>query len=73
MRRKSASVAAGVPKFISQSVAFAYRFDQGTKTEDSPCIGAAAGEMGDAMESLEQQTLNAPGGIGSPANAVAIK
>jgi nucleoside-diphosphate-sugar epimerase len=58
-----ASVAAGVPKFISQSVAFAYRFDPGTKTEDSPCVGAAAGEMGDAMESLEQQTLNAPGGI----------
>ena len=58
-----ASVAAGVPKFISQSVAFAYRFDPGTKTEDSPIIGAAAGDMGEAMESLEQQTLNAPGGI----------
>jgi nucleoside-diphosphate-sugar epimerase len=58
-----ASVAAGVPKFISQSVAFAYRFEPGTKTEDSPCVGAAAGEMGDAMESLERQTLGAPGGI----------
>ena len=58
-----AAIAAGVPKFISQSVAFAYRFDPGTKTEDSPIIGAAAGDMGEAMESLEQQTLNAPGGI----------
>jgi nucleoside-diphosphate-sugar epimerase len=58
-----AGIAAGAPKFISQSVAFAYRFDPGTKTEDSPIIGAAAGAMGEAMESLEQQTLNAPGGI----------
>jgi uncharacterized protein (TIGR00725 family) len=58
-----ASVAAGVPKFISQSVAFAYRFDPGTKSEDSPIIGAAAGDMGEAMVSLEQQTLAGPGGI----------
>ena len=58
-----AAVAAGVPKFISQSVAFAYRFDPGTKTEESPIHGAAAGEMGEAMTSLEQQTLAAPGGI----------
>jgi nucleoside-diphosphate-sugar epimerase len=58
-----AAVAAGVPKFVSQSVAFAYRFDPGVKTEESPIHGAAAGEMGAAMESLEQQTLAAPGGI----------
>jgi nucleoside-diphosphate-sugar epimerase len=59
----AAAVAAGVPKFISQSVAFAYTFEPGVKTEESPIHGAAAGEMGAAMESLEQQTLAAPGGI----------
>jgi nucleoside-diphosphate-sugar epimerase len=58
-----AAVAAGVPKFISQSVAFAYTFEPGVKTEDAPIHGPAAGEMGAAMESLEQQTLAAPGGI----------
>jgi nucleoside-diphosphate-sugar epimerase len=58
-----AAAAAGVPRLISQSVAFAYRFDSGVKTEDSPIHGPAAGEMGAAMESLEQQTLAAPGGI----------
>jgi nucleoside-diphosphate-sugar epimerase len=58
-----AAKAAGVPKLISQSVAFAYTFDPGMKTEESPIHGAAAGEMGAAMESLEQQTLAGPGGI----------
>jgi nucleoside-diphosphate-sugar epimerase len=58
-----AAVAAGVAKFISQSVAFAYTFEPGVKTEDAPIHGPAAGEMGEAMESLEQQTLAAPGGI----------
>jgi 2-alkyl-3-oxoalkanoate reductase len=58
-----AAVAAGVPKFVSQSVAFAYTFTPGVKTEDSPCHGGAAGEMGAAMEALERQTLAAPGGI----------
>jgi nucleoside-diphosphate-sugar epimerase len=58
-----AAVAAGVSKFISQSVAFAYTFEPGVKTENAPIHGAAAGEMGAAMESLEQQTLAAPGGI----------
>jgi nucleoside-diphosphate-sugar epimerase len=58
-----AAVAAGVPKFVSQSVAFAYTFEPGLKTEESAMHGAAAGEMGAAMESLEQQTLAAPGGI----------
>jgi nucleoside-diphosphate-sugar epimerase len=58
-----AAVAAGVGKFVSQSVAFAYTFEPGVKTEDAPIHGPAAGEMGEAMESLEQQTLAAPGGI----------
>ena len=58
-----AAVAAGVPKLVSQSVAFAYTFEPGVKTEESPIHGRAAGEMGEAMESLEQQTLAAPGGI----------
>ena len=58
-----AAAAAGVPKFISQSAAFAYGFDPGVKTEDSPLIGAGAGEMGAAIEQLERQTLAAPGGI----------
>jgi nucleoside-diphosphate-sugar epimerase len=58
-----AAAAAGASKFISQSVAFAYRFDPGMKTEDAPIIGAAAGDMGSAMEELERTTLAAPGGI----------
>jgi nucleoside-diphosphate-sugar epimerase len=58
-----AAVAAGASKLVSQSVAFAYTFEPGTKTEDSPIHGAAAGEMGAAMEELERQTLAAPGGI----------
>lgn len=58
-----AAAAAGVPKFISQSVAFAYRFDPATKTEESPIRGATAGEMGLAMEELERITLAAAGGI----------
>jgi nucleoside-diphosphate-sugar epimerase len=58
-----AAHAVGATKFISQSVAFAYRFDPGTKTEDSPLIGAAVGEMGEAIEQLEQATLAGPGGI----------
>jgi nucleoside-diphosphate-sugar epimerase len=58
-----AAIAVGATKFVSQSVAFAYRFDPGVKTEDSPIIGAAAGDMGEAMEELERQTLAAPGGI----------
>jgi nucleoside-diphosphate-sugar epimerase len=59
----AAAVAAGVPKLISQSVAFGYTFEPGVKTEDSPIHGAAAGEMGAATADLEQQTLAAPGGI----------
>jgi nucleoside-diphosphate-sugar epimerase len=58
-----AAQASGASKVISQSVAFAYKFEPGVKTEDAPIHGAAAGDMGAAMESLEQQTLAAPGGI----------
>jgi 2-alkyl-3-oxoalkanoate reductase len=58
-----AASAAGASKFISQSVAFAYTFEPGVKTEDAPIHGPAAGEMGAAMEALEQTTLAAPGGI----------
>jgi nucleoside-diphosphate-sugar epimerase len=58
-----AAVAAGASKFVSQSVAFAYAFEPGTKTEESPLLGAAAGEMGEAVEALEHLTLAAPGGI----------
>jgi nucleoside-diphosphate-sugar epimerase len=58
-----AATAAGVPKVVSQSVAFAYTFEPGMKTEHAAIHGSAAGEMGAAMESLEQQTLAAPGGI----------
>ena len=58
-----AAAAAGVPKFVSQSVAFAYRMDPGLKTEESPLIGAGAGDMGSAIEDLERETLAAPGGI----------
>jgi 2-alkyl-3-oxoalkanoate reductase len=58
-----AAVAAGAAKLVSQSVAFAYTFEPGTKTEGSPIQGAAGGEMDAAMEDLERQTLAAPGGI----------
>ena len=58
-----AAAAVGAFKFISQSVAFAYTFDRGVKTEDSPLIGAAAGEMGEALVELERITLAAPGGV----------
>jgi nucleoside-diphosphate-sugar epimerase len=58
-----AAQAVGATKFISQSVAFAYRLEPGLKTEDSPLIGAAGGEMNEAISDLEQLTLAAPGGI----------
>jgi 2-alkyl-3-oxoalkanoate reductase len=58
-----AAVVVGASKLISQSVAFAYRFDPGTKTEEEPLLGAEAGEMGRAIEELERTTLAAPGGI----------
>jgi nucleoside-diphosphate-sugar epimerase len=58
-----AAAGAGATRFISQSVAFAYRHDPGVKTEDDPIVGASVGEMGAAMEELERITLAAPGGI----------
>jgi nucleoside-diphosphate-sugar epimerase len=58
-----AARAAGVRRFISQSVAFAYDFQPGTKTEGSPLMGAEGGEMSGAIRELEQQTLAAPDGI----------
>ena len=58
-----AAVTGGALKFISQSVAFAYRVESGVRTEDSPIMGSAAGEMGSAMEELERITLAAPAGI----------
>jgi nucleoside-diphosphate-sugar epimerase len=59
----AAAEAAGVGKVISQSVAFAYSFEPGVKSEESPLIGMAGREMGAAIEELERQTLAAPGGI----------
>ncbi len=58
-----AAAAAGASKFVSQSVAFAYSFEQGLKTEESATIGAAAGDMGEAIDELERITLAAPAGI----------
>ena len=59
----AAAEAAGASKLVSQSVAFAYGFEPGVKTEDSPLIGMAGREMGAAIQELERQTLAAPGGI----------
>jgi len=58
-----AAVAAGATKFVSQSCAFAYGFDAGVKTEEASMIGAAAGDMGNAVDELERTTLAAPEGI----------
>ena len=52
--------AAGARRFISQSVAFAYDFAPGVKTEDSPLVEDV---MSDAVKQLERQTLEAPDGI----------
>jgi nucleoside-diphosphate-sugar epimerase len=57
-----AAGAAGARRLVSQSVAFAYRFDPpGTKTEEDPLVGAEMGEMAQALEDLERATLEAPG------------
>ena len=58
-----AAVSVGARKFISQSVAFAYKLEPGLKVEDSEIRGAEAGEMGAAMQELERITLAAPRGI----------
>jgi nucleoside-diphosphate-sugar epimerase len=57
-----AARAAGARRFISQSVAFAYDFAPGVKTEESPLTGMG-GEMAAAVADLERQTLAAPEGI----------
>jgi nucleoside-diphosphate-sugar epimerase len=56
-----AAAAAGVPKVISQSVAFFYTFEPGTKTEDDPIAGSEAGAAAVALAELEEQTLDAGG------------
>ena len=58
-----AAAAAGASKFISQSVAFFYDFSEGVKTEDSPLLGAEAGDAAAALHDLDRITLAAPGGI----------
>jgi nucleoside-diphosphate-sugar epimerase len=58
-----AARAAGARRFISQSVAFAYDLQPGTKTEGSPLMGAEGGDMSGAIRELETQTLDAPEGI----------
>jgi nucleoside-diphosphate-sugar epimerase len=58
-----AARAAGVRRFISQSVAFGYDFQPGTKTEGSPLMGAEGGDISGAIRELEAQTLDAPEGI----------
>src|SRR3954453_12951055 len=47
-----AATAAGVSKFVSQSVAFIYRFDPGVKTEEAPTLGPAGGDMPAAIAEL---------------------
>jgi nucleoside-diphosphate-sugar epimerase len=56
-----AARAAGAKRFVSQSVAFAYTHDPGTKSEESPLLGDEAGEMAVAIRELERQTLAADG------------
>jgi nucleoside-diphosphate-sugar epimerase len=56
-----AARAAGVPRLISQSVAFAYTFEPGVKSEDAPLLGHEAGPMADAIGELERRTLEAGG------------
>jgi nucleoside-diphosphate-sugar epimerase len=58
-----AAEAVGATKFVSQSVAFAYTFEPGVKTEESPRLGAEVGAMATAVDELERITLAAPGGI----------
>ncbi len=59
-----AAVAAGTRLLVSQSVAFAYRWDgSALKTEDDPLFDAdlGFGPAVAALEKLEQQTLMTPG------------
>lgn len=56
-----AARAATAATVISQSVAFAYTFDPGLKTEEAPLLGHEAGPMADAILELERRTLDAGG------------
>jgi nucleoside-diphosphate-sugar epimerase len=56
-----AARAAGARRFVSQSVAFAYSFDPGTKSEDDALLGDEMGDMGIAIRDLERTTLETPG------------
>jgi nucleoside-diphosphate-sugar epimerase len=56
-----AARAAGAPRLVSQSVAFAYTFQPGVKNEDAPLLGSDAGPMADAIHELERRTLDAGG------------
>ena len=58
-----AAQAAGASRYVSQSVAFAYSFEPGVKTEGDGLLGSEAGDMAMAISELEQITLAAPGGI----------
>jgi nucleoside-diphosphate-sugar epimerase len=58
-----AATAAGTRRFVSQSVAFAYAFEPGTKTEADALMGAEGGEMSAAIRDLERMTLEAPEGV----------
>jgi nucleoside-diphosphate-sugar epimerase len=58
-----AADAIGVKRVVSQSCAFAYSFEPGTKTEDDALQGSDGGEMWAAVDELELLTLGAPGGI----------
>jgi nucleoside-diphosphate-sugar epimerase len=53
---------AGVRRVVAQSIAFAYDFEPGLKTEGSPLTGMG-GDMSAAIAELERQTLAAPEGI----------
>jgi nucleoside-diphosphate-sugar epimerase len=54
---------AGAARYVSQSVAFAYSFEPGMKTEGDALLGSEAGDMAMAISELERITLAAPGGI----------
>ncbi len=59
-----AATANGVRRLVSQSIAFAYRWDgDGLKTEDDPLFDGGLGyeEAIDAMRRLESLTLETPG------------
>ena len=48
-------------RLVSQSVAFAYTYDPGVKTEESPLLGSEMGDMARALADLERETLQVGG------------